>query len=278
MSPAPRPCRLRLSAAIDRYIATDIRHKKTAAREILALRQFQRANPDLVAKPLARVNKRDVATWRDRRLGQVSGATVRREWSILSALFTCASKVWGLELPANPFHQVRRPPGNKPRRQRISPAQCQMFLEALDYRGQVLQSRHKVAWSFLFALETACRKGEILRLRPEDVHDGVLVLGESKNGDGRIVPLSPLARRLLGQVQLPLGLSAQSFDALFRRHRPPPLTHIHFHDTRHEALSRMARKIANPMTLAKISGHRDLKILLNTYYNPSEEDFAGLLD
>lgn len=30
--------------------------------------------------------------------------------------------------------------------------------------------------------------------------------------------------------------------------------------------------------LAKISGHKDVKILLNTYYNPQGEDLAGLLD
>lgn len=40
----------------------------------------------------------------------------------------------------------------------------------------------------------------------------------------------------------------------------------------------MAQKIHNPMTLAKISGHKDVKILLNTYYNPQGEDLAGLLD
>ena len=38
------------------------------------------------------------------------------------------------------------------------------------------------------------------------------------------------------------------------------------------------RKSITPMTLAKISGHKDVKILLNTYYNPQGEDLAGLLD
>ena len=50
---------------------------------------------------------------------------------------------------------------------------------------------------------------------------------------------------------------------------------LHFHDTRREALSRLAKKV-DVMTLAKISGHRDIKILLNTYYAPDMSDVAGL--
>ena len=52
---------------------------------------------------------------------------------------------------------------------------------------------------------------------------------------------------------------------------------LHFHDTRREALSRLAKKV-DVMTLAKISGHRDIQILLNTYYAPDMSDVAGLLD
>lgn len=32
------------------------------------------------------------------------------------------------------------------------------------------------------------------------------------------------------------------------------------------------------MDLAKISGHRDIKILLNTYYTPDAASLADLLD
>ena len=52
---------------------------------------------------------------------------------------------------------------------------------------------------------------------------------------------------------------------------------LHFHDTRREALSRLAKKV-DVMTLAKISGHRDIKILLNIYYAPDMSDEAELLD
>lgn len=60
----------------------------------------------------------------------------------------------------------------------------------------------------------------------------------------------------------PVGITSAVLDATFRKHRPEELKHITFHDSRHEALSRMAKKIPNPMDSAKISGHRDLRVLL----------------
>ena len=52
---------------------------------------------------------------------------------------------------------------------------------------------------------------------------------------------------------------------------------IHFHDTRAEALTRLSKKL-DALRLAKISGHKDLRILLATYYRESAEDVARLLD
>ncbi|OYD78330.1 UNVERIFIED_ORG: phage integrase family protein [Burkholderia sp. CF145] len=45
----------------------------------------------------------------------------------------------------------------------------------------------------------------------------------------------------------------------------PAIKEIHFHDSRVEALTRLARSV-DVMALAKISGHKDLAILQNTHY------------
>lgn len=81
-----------------------------------------------------------------------------------------------------------------------------------------------------------------------------------------------------GDHRAPLPITSASLDALFRKYRPEALKHIRFHDTRHEALSRLAKKIHNPMDLAKISGHKDVNILMNVYYNPDNTHLADLLD
>jgi integrase len=67
-------------------------------------------------------------------------------------------------------------------------------------------------------------------------------------------------------------------DALFRKAKARALIKdLHFHDTRREALTRLAKKF-DVMELARISGHRDLRILQNVYYAPTVEDLAKKLD
>lgn len=56
-----------------------------------------------------------------------------------------------------------------------------------------------------------------------------------------------------------------------------PITHdLTCHDTRHEAITRLAAKM-NVLSLARIVGHRDIKMLM-IYYNKSAEDLAKQLD
>jgi integrase len=67
-------------------------------------------------------------------------------------------------------------------------------------------------------------------------------------------------------------------DALFRKARNAlMIPDLHFHDSRAEALTRLARKV-DVMTLARISGHKDLRVLLETYYRESASDIAARLD
>lgn len=52
---------------------------------------------------------------------------------------------------------------------------------------------------------------------------------------------------------------------------------LHFQDTRREALTRLAKKLS-VMDLAKVSWHRDISILQNTYYAPDIAELAQKLD
>jgi hypothetical protein len=60
---------------------------------------------------LATIQGKDIAEYRDERLGSVSPATVRRELVILSHLFTVASKEWGMSGLGNPVQSIRLPSG-----------------------------------------------------------------------------------------------------------------------------------------------------------------------
>jgi integrase len=114
------------------------------------------------------------------------------------------------------------------------------------------------------------------------VNGRVAHLPKTKNGYARNVPLSSRAIEIL--AQLPDGestlfnVAGASLDALFRKAKARAIIEdLHFHDTRREALSRLAKKV-DVLTLAKISGHRDLRILSNVYYQTDMGEVAGLLD
>lgn len=72
------------------------------------------------------------------------------------------------------------------------------------------------------------------------------------------------------------GLTDRSRDVLFRKGRDRSLIKgLTFHDTRHEAITRLARKI-EPLALARMTGHTNLQELM-TYYNESAADIAARL-
>ena len=56
------------------------------------------------------------------------------------------------------------------------------------------------------------------------------------------------------------------------------LDNVTFHDTRHEAISRFVANYQMPVEkLAKITGHKDIKMLINVYYNPTIDDLIEFL-
>jgi integrase len=108
-----------------------------------------------------------------------------------------------------------------------------------------------------------------------------LPAGLTKNGHKRDVPLSTRARELLAllpKTDGPLfGLMSASLDALFRKAKARcVIDSLTFHDTRHEAITRLSKKLG-VLELARIVGHRDLKMLM-VYYNASAAEIAHRLD
>jgi integrase len=74
------------------------------------------------------------------------------------------------------------------------------------------------------------------------------------------------------------SVSSASLDALFRKATTNlQINNLHFHDARADALTRFAKKV-DVLTLAKISGHKDISILSNVYYRTTATEIAGKLD
>lgn len=240
------------------------------------LRMLRVAKSELAEVSLSVISGKHVAEWRDARLKEVSVASVLREWNTLSSICTQAVKEWRW-LKTNPFREATRPETPPSRTRRVEGDELERILYCLGYEEGVLCTTltSQAGAAAVFAVETGMRAGEICGLRPVDIVDGLATLRDTKNGDTRKVPLTRRAQAVL--QQLPGGffhISPATLDALWRKGRDRALVKdLRFHDLRREALTRMAKKL-DVMTLAKISGHRDLKILLNTYYAPRMEEVS----
>lgn len=264
-----------LHDALERYRNEVSPTKRGHHWEAIRLTAWQR-DLKFVGERIDRISSDQLGQWRDQRLKSVSAGTVRRELGLLGAVFEEARREWKW-LPANPLKDVRKPATPKPRSREFSEAEITAIVRATGYRGKALNVSHQVAIALLFALETAMRAGEICSLGPEQVRGRVAHLDETKNGDSREVPLSKEALRLWGLLPKGFTITPRQLDALFRKYRTKAgITGATFHDSRRTATGRLAKKL-DVLQLAKMTGHRDLKILLRTYYAPKSAEVAKLL-
>ncbi|WP_448682625.1 site-specific integrase [Pseudomonas nicosulfuronedens] len=242
---------------------------------------------EFVGERIAEIGADQIATWRDQRLKEVASPSVRREMTLLSSVFEQARREWKW-CSGNPVREVRRPKNRPPRDRRITAAEEELLLEGFGYQPGIppTDKYQELAYVFLIALETAMRQGEILGLERARVHlrARYVHLVETKNGDARKVPLSSRAVALL-QVLLDAAgsrkelftLTSKSADVLFRRIRDRvEIEDLTFHDTRHEATTRLARKL-DVLDLARMTGHRDPRSLM-VYYNATATEVASRLD
>lgn len=228
---------------------------------------------------LSEMSSDTVGKWREMRLKTVKGATVNRDLNLLSNVFTIARREWKW-IAKSPTTDVRRPKDSNPRERRIEESEIERICLALGYDGTVHNISSAVAVAFLFAIETGMRAGEITGLTWAAIEGNVAHLAKTKNGTKRDVPLSTAAVGLLAQLpkQFPtcFGFKSQSLDTLFRKARTrAKILDLTFHDTRHEAITRLAKKL-NVLELARMVGHKDLR-MLQIYYNETAAEIAKKL-
>lgn len=287
VSPWPRKT---LTDALKRY-GTEVTAAKRGARaEQLRLDAFKRGFPELCGKLFAEIGPDDLAAWRDARLAKVTPGSVQRDINILRHLWTVAIREWRWAPSPGPWQGLRMPGNNAPRDRLLRWREIRRIMRRCGYvTGQApVTGLQGVAWALLVSLRTAMRAGEVMGLTREsvDLARGVVTLEQHKTSEQvgvRRVPLTPHGRRVLGVLcaAAPTGrlisLSPASLDTLFRRAARSALVEgAHFHDARATALTSMSRRM-DVLTLARISGHKDLQILLSTYYRESAQDIAQRL-
>ena len=109
--------RLSLAEVLQRYRREVTPTKRGSADENLRLKAMSQ-------RPFARIRmsaltSSQLAAYRDARLKVVSGATVNREFSVLSHAIDTARREWDVYLLTNPCTLVRRPPQGRPQDRRL---------------------------------------------------------------------------------------------------------------------------------------------------------------
>lgn len=260
--------------AFDKYEREVSKLKKGYRWEALRLAAFARSS--LGPIKMRDIDTPHIAAWRDERLKTVQGSTVQREMNLLSNVFTLARKEWKW-IKNSPTTDVRRPKENKPRFRRITEEEIALICHALGWQNRAPKTKQQaIAAMFLFGIETGMRASEMCALTKDSVSGRVAFIGDSKNDEARDVPLSPRAREIWAMVPNGFGVTDASRDSMFRKAREQSgIVNLKFHDTRHEAITRLAKKL-HVLDLARMVGHKDIRKLM-IYYNESAHDTAEKL-
>jgi len=294
--------RMTLRAAMDRYLAevTPTKSKTTITREKNRVKPILKVLGDY---SLAAITPQRVADYRDQRMNTpsartgkpLSGNSVRLELALISHLYTVVIQEWGIGLTCNPAALVRKPKIPKARDRRITKEEAaKLQVECAKHSNPMLY------WIVVFAIETGMRKSEIVTLRLHQVnqHRRLAHLPDTKNGTSRTVPLTRAAAKVIDEAishpirpgDTDLIFWGDAKDKITRERKPYDFTEawegarsraglpdLHFHDLRHEAVSRFVEAGLGDQEVAAISGHKTMQ-MLKRYTHLRAEDLVDKLD
>ncbi len=262
--------RVTLGELVERYRDTISVKKRGHAVEQIVLTAFLR-HP-ICRKRLSQIRVEDFAAYRDERLKSIKATTLKREFSPLHNLFEVARYEWDLPLRENPLDRVRLQLPRQRRERRLKDGELNRLLVATrSCRNCFI---HPI---ILFAIATGMRRSEILSLTWKNIdrEASSLLIPHTKNGYSRTIPLTKAMLEILGKVPMNaervFAISANAFRLAWDRLRVRAgITDLHFHDLRHEAISRFFEKGLNVPEVALISGHRDPRMLFR-YTHPKPQ-------
>jgi len=298
--------RMTVDAALKRYLK-EVTPTKRPLSQVSDQRHAKPLALHLAKYSLATLTPEIVAQYRDMRLAgedrkdakgkpkpQPRAAnTVRLDLALLGHLFSVAIKEWGVGLPYNPVLNIRRPAPGPGRNRRLANGEEAKLLEAVD-----AHSNPMLRWIVRIALETGMRSSEIVTLRRDqvDVKRRIVRLVETKNTLPRTVPLTTKAATLFREA-LDNPVRPIDTDLIFfgepgkdKKRRPYNFNKVwldikrtagcsdfHFHDLRHEAVSRLVEAGFSDQEVAAISGHKSMQ-MLKRYTHLRAEDLVKRLD
>lgn len=263
---------------LDRYEASELPGLKSAAgvgarlawwRDLHGDALLSDLTPDVIAKARDALK----ATPKRRGGGVRSAADVNRTLAALSSACGYAVKELGW-LERNPMERVSKGAESKGRVRFLSDEELPRFLQACRE-----SSNANLYLAIVLALTTGGRQSEVMGLRwPQiDLTRRTALLGETKNGDARALPLSGEAiallqerakvRSLTDDRLFPPTAAAKKATFLDLRAafaaalKSADIQNFHWHDLRHTAASYLAMAGTSPLEIAKVLGHRTMAMV-----------------
>jgi integrase len=291
------------------FLGTDLRKAEEAARKVTKSQGFREFAEEFLrlhsarkrskrrdqfsvkvlseffgAKKLRDITAHDVELYREVRLSQdtkrgskLSPASVNRELACLRTLFNKAV-LWG-KLEESPMNGVKK---NRESNGRMRVLTFEEELRLIENAAPHLRP------ILVVLLNTGLRRGEALGLRWGDVdfNEEHILIGDSKSGKSRTVPLNTAAFSALHELRrngLPLfngtwrpADTDHVFGGLVEIKRSfhtacklAELDNLRLHDLRHTFASNLVRRGVDIVTVSRLLGHSSIQMTMR-YAHPDE--------
>ena len=278
------------SELCDRYwleVGAKMRSMKAIRSRLTALKN------GLGPLKMASITSQHIAVYRKEREKFIGPSSLRKELGLAGRVIDVAVIDWGLTLyQGNPVKKIRLPKEPSGRTRRIESREKHNIYIALKSSPQM---QEVVEW----AIETAMRREEISNMSFNDVNwnNKTIYIPHTKTDTPRTIPLSSRCIEILAnrhdnlpsrevnivpfeqsEVIRVFSIRPDSISQAFRRAcTRAGIQDLHFHDLRHEAISRFFELGLSVPEVALISGHRDYRQLFR-YTHLRAEDVAKKLN
>lgn len=262
-----------LRDAVGKYLETVSIHKRNAL--VWERHRFSALMEYFGDVALDSITSESIGRWRTERMSTVSGSTILRESGLYRNLFRVAQREWKW-ITSNPYEGVRLPKSNAPR---VQVWRWQQIKRVLRAGRQVGGKTLEVTQAFHIALRTGMRlKEAVMAPAHFDKNRRVVDLPNTKTAaKGETVPLTKQGYRVMCAMPARFDIAPDRASMLFcHLCNNLLIPDLQFRDARATALTLMARRM-DVLTLARISRHKDLRLLISTYYRESPEQISARL-
>ena len=244
---------LTLADLIHKYLKEITPTKKGWHMETIRMKRLLRQS--IAKKRIHLLKTKDFVEYKNERIkdGKIA---CRYDLTLLHHLYNVAIKQWGYLINSNPISNVPKPKPNPSRERRLSDNELKYILNE-KFKNPHMQNIINIA------IETGMRRGEILSIKSQNLMKNYIWLPDSKNGNPRKIPLTIKAKAILEMSTLPFPITPNALRLAWNRMlKRSGITDLHFHDLRHEAISRFFEKGLSIPEVSLISGHKDVRQLM----------------